>query len=56
MRYVVPRWKHPSDAKLSRSMSGFIKNALDDAEDLRDNPRANFEGRAVGCIACADSP
>jgi FMN reductase len=36
------------------SISGFVKNALDYAEDLRDDPRPYFDGRAVGCIACAD--
>jgi FMN reductase len=35
------------------SISGFIKNALDYAEDLRANVRPYFSGRAVGCIATA---
>jgi FMN reductase len=37
------------------SMSGFIRNALDCTDDLRHDPR-HFEGGAVGCVACADSP
>jgi len=36
------------------SISGLIKNALDYVEDLRDEKRAYLEGRAVGCIACAE--
>lgn len=35
------------------SISGLIKNALDYAEDLRQDPRPYFSGRAVGCIATA---
>jgi FMN reductase len=35
------------------SISGLIKNALDYAEDLRDDTRPYFSGRAVGCIATA---
>jgi FMN reductase len=35
------------------SISGFVKNALDYAEDLRGNDRPYFSGRAVGCIATA---
>lgn len=35
------------------SMSGLIKNALDYAEDLRQDDRTYFDGIAVGCIACA---
>lgn len=35
------------------SISGLIKNALDYAEDLRGDPAPYFDGRAVGCIACA---
>jgi FMN reductase len=31
-------------------VSGLVKNALDYAEDLRDDPRSYFEGRAVGCV------
>ena len=34
-------------------VSGLIKNALDYAEDLRDDPRPYLDGRAVGCIVCA---
>jgi FMN reductase len=35
------------------SISGLIKNALDYAEDLRNDARPYFSGRAVGCIATA---
>jgi FMN reductase len=35
------------------SMSGYVKNALDYAEDLRGDASPYFEGRAVGCIAVA---
>jgi FMN reductase len=35
------------------AISGLIKNAIDYVELLRDDPRPYFEGRAVGCIACA---
>ena len=35
------------------SISGIIKNALDYAEDLRDDPRPYFSNRAVGCVATA---
>jgi len=35
------------------SISGFVKNALDYAEDLRNDVRPYFSGRAVGCIATA---
>jgi FMN reductase len=35
------------------SISGLVKNALDYAEDLRDDARPYFSGRAVGCIATA---
>ncbi len=35
------------------SISGVVKNALDYAEDLRDDPRPYFSMRAVGCIATA---
>lgn len=35
------------------SISGLLKNALDYAEDLRDSARAYLDGRAVGCIVCA---
>jgi FMN reductase len=33
------------------SISGVVKNALDYAEDLRDDERAYFSGRAVGALA-----
>jgi FMN reductase len=32
-------------------ISGLVKNALDYTEDLRDDARPYFEGRAIGCIA-----
>jgi FMN reductase len=35
------------------SISGMVKNALDYGEDLRDDERVYFDGRAVGCIATA---
>jgi FMN reductase len=35
------------------SISGFVKNALDYAEDLRTDVRPYFTGRPVGCIATA---
>ena len=35
------------------SVSGLVKNALDYVEDLRADPLPYFDGRAVGCIACA---
>jgi FMN reductase len=42
-----------SSAAYHGAMSGLLKNAIDYAEDLRaDNP-PYLEGRAVGCIACA---
>jgi len=34
-------------------MSGMIKNALDYTEDLRNDSRPYFDGRAVGIIVCA---
>jgi FMN reductase len=34
-------------------ISGALKNALDYTEELAADPRAYFEGRAVGCIATA---
>lgn len=34
-------------------VSGLIKNALDYAEDLRDDPRPYLDGRAVGLVASA---
>jgi FMN reductase len=36
------------------SLSGLIKNALDYAEDMRNDASPYFEGRAVGLIACAN--
>jgi FMN reductase len=36
------------------SLSGLIKNALDYAEDMRDDERPYFDGRAVGLITCAN--
>jgi FMN reductase len=38
------------------SISGLIKNALDYAEDMRDDPDVYFDGRPVGCIAVALGP
>ncbi|MFD0262827.1 NADPH-dependent FMN reductase [Kitasatospora indigofera] len=35
------------------SVSGLVKNALDYAEELRDDTRPYFTGRAVGCLAVA---
>lgn len=35
------------------AVSGLVKNALDYAEDLRDDPRPYLDGRAVGCISLA---
>lgn len=35
-------------------LSGLVKNALDFVEDLRDDERVYLEGRAVGCIVCAE--
>ncbi|WP_309084693.1 NAD(P)H-dependent oxidoreductase [Chelativorans sp.] len=35
-------------------MSGMIKNALDYTEDMREDARSYFDGRAVGCIVCAN--
>jgi FMN reductase len=34
-------------------ISGQVKNALDYVEELRDDHRPYFDGRAVGCIVCA---
>jgi FMN reductase len=34
-------------------ISGLLKNALDYCEDMRDDPRPYFDGRAVGCVVCA---
>ncbi len=36
------------------SMSGLLKNALDYAEDLRQDERVYLQDRAVGCIVCAE--
>lgn len=38
------------------SISGMIKNALDYTEDNRGAERPYLEGRAVGCIVCAEGP
>jgi FMN reductase len=35
------------------SISGLVKNVLDYIEDLRNDERTYLEGRAVGCIVCA---
>lgn len=35
------------------SLSGQLKNALDYVEELREDERPYFDGRAVGCIVCA---
>ncbi|NMG41708.1 FMN reductase [Chelativorans sp. ZYF759] len=35
------------------SISGFLKNALDYIEDMRDDDQPYLEGRAVGLICCA---
>jgi FMN reductase len=35
-------------------ISGLVKNAIDFTEDMRDDALPYFEGRAVGCIVCAD--
>lgn len=34
-------------------LSGLVKNALDYAEDLREDERPYLDGRAIGCIATA---
>ncbi len=36
------------------SLSGLLKNALDYAEDLRQDARVYLQDRAVGCIVCAE--
>ncbi len=36
------------------SISGLLKNAIDYTEDMRGDERPYFDGRAVGCIVCAD--
>jgi FMN reductase len=35
-------------------VSGLVKNAIDYTEDLRGDQRAYLQGRAVGCIVCAE--
>jgi FMN reductase len=37
-------------------VSGLVKNAIDFAEDLREDARPYFQGRAVGTIVCAEGP
>lgn len=37
-------------------ISGLVKNAIDFTEDLREDDRVYLQGRAVGCIVCADGP
>lgn len=37
-------------------LSGLVKNAIDFVEDLRGDARPYFQGRAVGCIVCAEGP
>ena len=37
-------------------LSGLVKNAIDFVEDMRGDARPYFEGRAVGCIVCAEGP
>ena len=34
------------------AVSGLIKNALDYVEEMREDARPYFDGRAVGCIGC----
>jgi FMN reductase len=36
------------------SIPGLLKNAIDYTEDMRGDDRPYFDGRAVGCIVCAD--
>lgn len=36
------------------SISGIVKNALDYTEEMRNDARPYLEGRAVGCIVCAN--
>ena len=36
------------------SIPGLLKNALDYTEDLRSDERPYFDGRAVGCVVCAE--
>lgn len=35
-------------------ISGLVKNTIDFIEDMREDAQAYLEGRAVGCIVCAD--
>jgi FMN reductase len=35
-------------------ISGLVKNAIDFTEDMREDDRPYFDGRAVGCIVVAD--
>jgi FMN reductase len=35
-------------------VSGLVKNAIDYTEDLRGDARVYLQGRAVGCIVCAE--
>jgi FMN reductase len=37
-------------------LSGLVKNAIDFVEDMRTDARPYFDGRAVGCIVCAEGP
>jgi FMN reductase len=37
-------------------VSGLLKNAIDFTEDLRSDARVYLDGRAVGCIVCAEGP
>jgi FMN reductase len=37
-------------------VSGLVKNAIDFTEDLRSDARVYLQGRAVGCIVCAEGP
>ncbi|WP_374573946.1 NADPH-dependent FMN reductase [Phenylobacterium sp.] len=36
------------------SISGVVKNALDTLELTRNDPAPYFQGKAVGCVICAD--
>ena len=35
------------------SISGLVKNALDYVEDMREDRDCYFDGRSIGCVACA---
>lgn len=37
-------------------VSGLVKNAIDFSEDLRNDQPPYLQGRAVGCIVCAEGP